>query len=96
MGIYLTKCNIASMHLPRKRGVKVDTKIAAVESLDNWFKVCALYCTNDKHMRQAAFLKSTVSGDVFSGTKSEQTSFCTRLELFGKNDLKCGSFKCQR
>ena len=96
MGMYLIKCNIMSMNPPRKRGVKVDTKISAVESLDNWFKACALYCTNHKHIRQAAFLKSTISGYVFSGTKSEQTSFCSRLELFGKNELKCGSFKRQR
>ena len=84
------------MHTPAKRGLKVGTKVTAVKVLDDWFHACTLYRTKYKHMKRTAFLKSTVSGNAFSGTRSEQSSFCTRLKLFDKNELKSGALLRQR
>ena len=85
------------MHPPAKRGPKVGTKVTNKKTLDDWFHVCTLYRTGDyKHMKQAAFLKSTVSGPVFSGTRSEQMSFSTRLKLFDKGELMGGALLRQR
>ena len=47
-------------------------------------------------MNQSAFLKSTISGKAFSGTRSEQMSFSTRLKLFDKGELKGGALTRQR
>ena len=47
-------------------------------------------------MKQSAFLKSAVSDAGFSGTRSEQMSFSTRLKLFDKGELKSGALLRQR
>ena len=72
--------------------IKSGTELTTVKSLDDLFETCIPYQSGYKDMKQSAFLKSTVSGDVFVGTKNEQMSFSARLKLFDKNELKCGSF----
>ena len=41
-------------------------------------------------MNQSAFIKSTVSRDIFIGTKNKQTLFSARLKLSDK--IESGSF----
>ena len=70
MRMYLTKCQVDNMHMLMKRGVKVGTQIATVDSFNDWFHVCTLYQSDCKNMKQSTFLKSAVSVNIFSKTKS--------------------------
>ena len=67
-----------------KRGAKKGSKYASnKKTKKDWYNVCALYCSG-KHegVSQAKFLESAVTGDLFTGSRTEQTSFSAQLEKF--------------
>ena len=80
------------MHTPKKgitSGTRLETK-----SVDAWFEVCTLYRSEQfRHMSQAAFLRSTGSGEAFVGSRSEQQSFGKRLKQFDMGQLRLTEHK---
>ena len=75
------------MHSPTKKGMPPGTKVVVI-SIEAWLEACTLYRSpKHRHMSQAFFLKSTVSGKTFVGSRSEQQSFSRRLKQFDKGEL---------
>jgi len=75
-----------------KRGVKPGTKFEAKKTQEDWYIVCDKYHNfleeGKGKMTKAAFLKSNLSGDLFTGTLSEQQSFGRMLKSYDKGHLK--------
>ena len=83
----------------RKRGLKGGTKVEAKKTQLDWYTVCEMYRnlsrTSDT-MSKVAFLRSSLSGDLFTGTRSEQCSFGLMLKSFDSGKLQPSSKKRSR
>jgi hypothetical protein len=54
----------------------------------DWFCACETFASLNVKLSQAQFLKSTLSGPLFQGTRSEQCSFSANLKKYNKGELK--------
>jgi hypothetical protein len=79
----------------KKRGPK-GGKIEAKHTQQDWYTVCETYrnlSRTSNSMSQVAFLRSPLSGDLFTGTRSEQCSFGRMLKSFDSGKLQPTSKK---
>ena len=58
------------------------------KTVQDWFDAIQIFKSLDPPMSQAMFLKSSISGDLFSGTQSERQIFSRRLKEFDKGKFK--------
>jgi hypothetical protein len=72
----------------KKRGIKIGTKLATKKTLEDWYHACHSYRNLADTMSQSSFLKSSLSGEKFAGTVSEQQSFGRFLRLYDADKLK--------
>ena len=77
----------------QKRGPRQSSTREETKSLQDWYIVCNLYRReNPKEetatISKAAFLRSDMSGNRFSGTVSEQNTFGKRLKQYDAGELK--------
>mmetsp|Transcript_23025 Transcript_23025/g.26482 ORF Transcript_23025/g.26482 Transcript_23025/m.26482 type:complete len:421 (+) Transcript_23025:54-1316(+) len=77
----------------RKRGAKLGAKVDNSKTAHDWHTVCDLFRKRTSNQSQAAFLKSNLSGDLFSGSRSEQQTFGRKLKSFDSGELKPSSKK---
>lgn len=58
--------------------------------MQDWYSVCEVYRSNEKYKdtKQTDFLKSNVTGDLFTGSRSEQVSFGYKLKQYDNGTLK--------
>ena len=81
----------------KKRGIKRGTKLATSnKTQDDWYEACNLYRSEYHQMKQSIFLRSSVSGEVFMGSRAEQQVFTKNLKLFDKGELGRGKMLRQR
>jgi hypothetical protein len=75
----------------KKRGAKEGAKVESNKTQQDWYAVCETYRNlprTSKSMSQVAFLRSSLSGDLFTGTASEQQSFGRMLKNFDSGQLQ--------
>jgi hypothetical protein len=79
------------------RGAKEGTKRNEIPK-DEWFALCVKKNSTEafKKMTNAQFLKSSESGEVFTGTVSQQISFRRYLKQFENGELKPSGKKRSR
>ena len=71
----------------KKRGIKKGSKIVAKHTAQDRHIACHLFRLNNHSLNQTSFLKSDLSGDSFSGTRSEQQSFGRKLKEYDDGNL---------
>ena len=64
----------------QKTGPKEGKKYNIQKTTQDWVDAIELFKSLKPPMTNAQFLKSSISGDLFSGTQSEQVSFSKRLK----------------
>jgi len=71
----------------KKRGIKKGSKVVTRNTARDWYNACELFRSNAHSLNQTKFLKSDLSGDSFTGTRSEQQSFGRKLTEYDKGRL---------
>ena len=69
----------------RKKG---DTQPPLRLTVADWYAACETYTNLKVKMGQSEFLRSPLSGNVLTGTRSEQGSFSKKLRIFQSGSLK--------
>ena len=73
----------------QKRGAKEGSKYKIGKTVKDWVEAIELYKSIHPPMSQTlVFLKSSISGDMFTGSVSEQVSFSKRLKEYDKGKFE--------
>ena len=84
----------------KRKEAKAGSKTNSKKTIADWYQVCDDYYNLGTTMSKAQFLKSDRTADKFSGTQSEQQTFCTIYEKYlqtrfpdpqHQKDLLCAS-----
>ena len=79
-----TKARASIVKRGRKKGHHAPLKM----TVGDWYVVCETFTNLKVKMGQSAFLRSSLSGNVLTGTRSEQGSFGKKLKMFQSGLLK--------
>ena len=61
--------------------------LQSIATARDWHNACHLFRLNNHSLNQTSFLRSDLSGDSFSGTRSEQQSFGRKLKEYDDGNL---------
>ena len=82
------KMRLVSNKPKQKRGAKEGSKYNIGKTVKDWVEAIELFKSINPPMSQTLFLKSSISGDMFTGSVSEQVSFSKRLKEYDKGKFK--------